>query len=309
MEGVSGFAIEEQPLAKAGPDLYGGRGLFSTDPISKGSTIISVPASKLVCAPEHLSNDNILIDRITEKLCPSTENSGTAQQNIWWLIVALACWRVDETLVDSVVVSDHAQDLPWESAHWQLPILWSPDILEDALSRALLLETDDSSVNAAKNACDNVRSRVQMLQNSAAKLNQVVCEELKQHETVDSVVLTCCQEAVALVMSRTLCLPESGRMALVSDVDLANHSDRPNAVFEEDGGGRKSSPVRLVALRDITEGEVITISYGVDKAGKDKSDEIFFAGYGFVPTDDGTTNEGRVLSAAIVHGQEAARRQ
>ena len=102
----------------------------------------------------------------------------------------------------------------------------------------------------------------------------------------DSVLMDCLRsarpfdEALASVWSRALRIraprPIGTRFVLAPLVDLANHDERPSALWEV--SATKSGVIRLHATRSLSAGEPVTIAYG-----NQYDNAHFVRQYGFVP--------------------------
>lgn len=110
----------------------------------------------------------------------------------------------------------------------------------------------------------------------------------------------------ALYRSRSLELPKSG-ISMVPCLDQANHAAQHNAYYEEGSAGEVM--LRLVSGAHLSDGEEITINYGLSKSPA----EMLFS-YGFIDSDSSVekltlplelTDDDPLLKAKIhVYGQK-----
>ena len=240
----------------------------------------------------------------------------------------------------SPACTQHAANLPWNESRWQLLSMWPPDILQQALTygmdRALQEEEEkkyqqdyhDTSVFDDNNnnnnnkiaelqeACQNVTNRVINFQLAGDRL----AEEMRPflYDTYgmsirESHVRDVCHQAMAMTFSRTFYHPVSNEMTLLPWIDSANHAG-PNAnaklINDDDDNNKKelrssssssNTGLKLVALKPISAGEEITITYHLEESGCITA----LSGYGFIPQNMAQESiVGRALQLTSLKGQE-----
>lgn len=304
----SAVAVEQRT------DSHGGTGLYAKHTVDRGTTLDSMQQEDVVFGADEAS----FVGSVVDKFCVG-RNGFTESCSIG---ASLASWRLlhdDETTRKQAgipgITAEHAATLPWDKARWQLPLLWSDEILASALQYGSQqvsqcqggrpLNSDD--VEEIREACEVAKMRVKSFKSAAARLAEELGPELKRQYGIDcstDEISLACHQAMGLVFSRTFLHPPSGEMTMFPTIDSANHNAIPNAETKADPNNKGG--VLLVARQDIQAGEEITIAYGLEEA----STSLSFSGYGFVPQGMAQKSAAdTALQLAAVRGQELARRQ
>ena len=336
-------------LVETKQDPFGGTGLYATGPITKGETMYRLPEQGIVFAdaPEHT-----LLSECIDFLTGGADKCGITESLS--IGASLASWRLlqqqppqqnhqqqsnmlQDQIKQQVGISTasefHAESLPWEKARWQLPIMWSEEVLDQALNygidqvvlmtsisqhyyqsehyNAMQQQTQqqqqqqvEQHAQDIQHACQEAKKRVVNFQVAAARLAQELGPPLQETHGITATpedVSLACHQAMALVFSRTFL--HRGEITMLPIIDCANHEAVPNAKLQND---YETSGSMLVAQQDIAQGDEVTISYGLEESGS----VLSFSGYGFIP--HGMAEEsaaGKALQLAALKGQEIAKEQ
>jgi hypothetical protein len=214
----------------------------------------------------------------------------------------LASWKLRESslsgLSDTTLI--HIQDLPWIKCAWQLPVLWTKDIIDEALAEgaSLAIKEHPESEQEIIQACLDAKHRTLNRQSGANKLARVL-EGILVNDHAETSIQRASTLALAFVISRT-CLHKSGKLAMLPVLDCANHASSPVAVFTDAPTG-----VSLTALEALTENQEVTISYS---SMEGRGPATFFSSYGFIPDGDDEAIE-RALHLALLTGQKLSKAQ
>ena len=315
-------------------DPHGGTGLYANEAIQAGQTL-NVMAQKDVV---FRADEHSVIGTVIEKffgLPPDGETNGfTESCSIGatlasWKLLADSNHRKHSGIRDTTAY--HASTLPWEQARWQLPLLWSDEVLDQALEygqqQALfLLEEEEQESPPQGNhpnyntysqqqqqqqkediqqACESAKRQVLNFQLAAACLAEELGPALQKQYGMDSTpaeVSLVCHQALALVFSRTFLHAATGEKCMFPTIDSANHHATPNAETKSDP--HHPGGVLLVACRPIQKDEEITITYGLEDANAG----ISFSGYGFVPNGMAQNSVAdKALQLAARKGQDIAK--
>ncbi|EEC45473.1 predicted protein [Phaeodactylum tricornutum CCAP 1055/1] len=279
---TTALAVQHSALADVGTDAFGGKGLFAKQDIQAGLSVLDISRADIIygCEPH-----SYLADVTVRRLSPDDDNE--SQRGFWSIAAALVCSRLLEVPVASKLgvgpsVISYISQLPWDDCMWQLPIVWSESVLDQALiygTEMALAEdlhaTHESSADVF-DTCLKAKRRVLNLKQIGTELAEVLLPILHQNGCLhsDDVIMLTCHQAVALVFSRTHQKGSAGKLALLPFFDCANHMDDSNCRLSESEGDDR---LHMVAERNIKKGEELTISYGIAYA------LAAFCSYGFVP--------------------------
>ncbi|KAF4125679.1 SET domain containing [Geosmithia morbida] len=219
------------------------------------------------------------IDHHFHELLDATGHQTPRGHIVLYLLAHLASSKSQALgMPDSKIVStgwtEYIKFLPREIP---VPTLWT-----DA-ERSLLAGTSlESAVNAKmaslSNEFEQVRTAASGVRFWDALLGNSRAVDAQDWALVD-----------AWYRSRCLELPSAGE-AMVPCVDMANHSNEPDAYYDEDGDGNVE--ILLRPGFGVTEGDEVTISYGEFKSAA----EMLFS-YGFIDRDSGREEATLVLNS------------
>lgn len=303
--------LETAPVVEKRRDTFGGSGLFAIHAIETGTPLITVPHDDVIYGTAR----NIIVDEIVDSVSGHSDTIG--ERGIWSISASLACWKLlkdHDLMADSSLhrigvspaITRYASTLPWNESLWQLPVLWTAEVLDKSLIHGFDHAMDcDEDVQEVEQACMEAKMRVKNLRRHGDSLSRRLGQQLRMHgllpkgASAESLRLIC-QQAEALVFSRTF-LHSSGKVALLPTIDCANHSVEPNASFRDTEDG-----VTLQSTRPITSNEEVVITYGLEQGNC----AMAFAGYGFIPLGMLAKNVGgNALSSAAGKGQELTKKR
>jgi len=295
-----------------------GRGLFATRDIARGENIISVPLTACLVAEreEALYAPGASWEELTGGRVQGYERlQGFYEQYPlpWELRIALLLFDAYEGNA-STLWNEYCELLPaLDSLSVPLCLTTTP---------GLELEYINAEVRSfVQNQRDMLRTAFGDLVNeyspdaSAASDN-----ESDEDEDVSFEEFLC--HAVALVTSRAFQL-QDGLFALVPLIDMANHVEQPTAIVAISATDlspnmlKRASPqrpltgeVQLVARKDISRGDEVTVSYGAELSSAN-----LFSKYGFIQADGSSSDVVDVSGGArlprpvVEHAMAAAVRE
>jgi SET domain len=333
-------------------DPFGGTGLYATAAIAQGHDVYHCSGLDEIVYCSLDDNDTSPIATCVKSFCIG-KNAFTESVSIG---ASLASWKLfqdcgglfqqkqqqqQQTAWEQQAgilqaTANHAANLPWEKAKWQLPVVWPPHVLQSALaygynqvvmeqqqqeeeSTSLSLVQLQTFQQELQEVCDAAKNRVANFQLAAVRLAEELEPILNANYCHDNTIMAvdstllfsseqvhmACHQAMAMIFSRSFLHPQTGEMTMLPIIDSANHNATPNCDLKNHVATRG---VKLVANQDIQIGDEITITYNLEAMSEDKDKAISFAGYGFVPLGMAQQSPaGRVLHLAAIKGQEMAR--